>query len=244
MEVIDEKGRLFGRVNIIDALVVLFAIAVLAAGAALVFGEDPNRTNGAESDSPPAETLHVTLVATGDAASTLEAGNVTVAGESESVTDVHRTAGPRVFLRVALDGVRTEQGFRFADTQVRVGDGYTVTTETVRTGARVVERDVSPSFDTEPTTVRVAATVRRPVADAVTTGDEQTVGNTTVAAVESVETTAINDTHSELRASIELETRLVDDVPHYAGRPVRLGRSIDLETNTYEFEAETVGLNV
>jgi hypothetical protein len=243
MELIDEKGRLFGRVNIVDALVVLFAIAVLAAGAALVFGEDPNRADGGDSDSPPAETLHVSLIATGDAASTLEAGNVTVAGENATVTDVHRTPGPRVYLRVALDGVRTDQGFRFAGNPVRVNQGYTITAETTQTGARVAERDVSPAFDTEKTTVQVATTVRRPVAEAVETGDEQQVGGTTVATVESVETAAVNDTHSELRAAVRLETRLVDNVPHYAGRPVRLGRAIVLETNTYEFEAETIGLN-
>ncbi|MFW5965109.1 MAG: hypothetical protein ACOCQM_09590, partial [Natronomonas sp.] len=211
------------------------------AGAALVFGDDQNRTN--ESDSPPAETLHVTLVATDDAANTLETENVTVDGERATVTAIHRTPGPRSFLRVALDGVRTEQGFRFAGNPVRISEEYTVTTETARVGTRVVERDVSPSFDTESRTVNVAATVRRPVAEAVTTGDEQTVGDTTVATVRSAETTAINETHSELQASVELETRFVDDSQHYGGSPVRLGRTLFLETNTYQFEAEIVGVN-
>jgi hypothetical protein len=244
MELIDEKGRLFGRVNIVDALVVLFAIAVLAAGAALVFGEDPN-ANETEpnSDAPPADTLHVTLVTTDDAATTLETENVTVGDERATVTAIHRTPGPRSFLRVALEGVRTEQGFQFAGNPVRVNQGYTVMTETARVGTRVVERDVSPAFDTESTTVNVTTTVRRPVAEAVGTGDEQTVGDDTVATVGSVETTAVNETHSELRASVELETRLVDDSPQYGGGPVRLGRTLFLETNTYQFEAEIVGVN-
>jgi hypothetical protein len=39
MEVIDEEGRLFGAVNVVDALVVLLVLAVVVAGAALVFGD-------------------------------------------------------------------------------------------------------------------------------------------------------------------------------------------------------------
>jgi len=39
--IIDDEGRLFGAVNIIDALVVLFVVAVIVAGVALVFGGDP-----------------------------------------------------------------------------------------------------------------------------------------------------------------------------------------------------------
>jgi hypothetical protein len=49
MDILDEQGRIFGRVNIIDALVVLFALAVIVAGAALVFG-------GGGTDDQPAQT--------------------------------------------------------------------------------------------------------------------------------------------------------------------------------------------
>jgi len=38
MPLIDEDGNLFGRVNVVDALVVLLVVAVVAAGAALVMG--------------------------------------------------------------------------------------------------------------------------------------------------------------------------------------------------------------
>jgi hypothetical protein len=53
-ELLDEQGRIFGRVNIIDALVVLFASAVIVAGVALVFG-------GGGTDDPPAQTPIPTL---------------------------------------------------------------------------------------------------------------------------------------------------------------------------------------
>ena len=52
--------------------------------------------------------------------------------------------------------------------------------------------------------------------------------------------TARNETHSDLRVSLALETRLVDGTAHYAGRPVRLGRTIGIETDDYEFAGEVV----
>jgi hypothetical protein len=44
MNLIDDKGRLFGTVNIIDALAVLLVLAVVAAGAAFVLGTDGQST--------------------------------------------------------------------------------------------------------------------------------------------------------------------------------------------------------
>ena len=50
MPVIDDEGRLFGTVNIIDALVVLFVLAVAVAGVALL-------TGGGSSDQTPTRTV-------------------------------------------------------------------------------------------------------------------------------------------------------------------------------------------
>jgi hypothetical protein len=52
MPVIDDEGRLFGTVNIIDALVVLFVLAVVVAGVALL-------TGGGGSDETPSRTVVV-----------------------------------------------------------------------------------------------------------------------------------------------------------------------------------------
>lgn len=52
MAIIDDKGRLFGTVNIIDALVVLFVLAVAVAGVALLAG-------GGSSDETPTRTVVV-----------------------------------------------------------------------------------------------------------------------------------------------------------------------------------------
>lgn len=52
MPIIDDEGRLFGTVNIIDALVVLFVLAVAVAGIALL-------TGGGSSDETPTRTVVV-----------------------------------------------------------------------------------------------------------------------------------------------------------------------------------------
>lgn len=241
MEVLDEEGRLFGRVNVVDALVVLFAVAVIVAGAALVFGDSPAPTPEPGPDSEPEErTLYVTLLATGDAATALDAEEVRLDGASANVTDVHRTPGARSYLRVALNGTESEGRFRFADSHVRLGDTYTVSNNVTRTGSRVVERDVAPEFDTRTTTVTVETTVRTPLAEAVSEGDEQQVGSETVLRIADTETTQVNDTHADLQATLDLETRTVDGSPHYGGRPIRLGRELTVGTDEYEFDGEIV----
>jgi len=240
MNVLDEQGRLFGRVNVVDALVVVFAVAVVIAGVALVYG--------GPSDGPR-DTMHVTLVSENTSATALDRGEIDLEsgtlvgarrGTTAAITDVHRTAGPRVYLRTALDGTRADDGFRYEGEPVRLGDTVVVANDRTRATTRIVERDVAPTFSKTTTTVTLQTTVRRPVADAVAAGDEVTVGPVTVATVTDADATARNDTHSQLQVSLALETRVVDGTAHYAGRPVRLGRTIEVGTDDYEFEGEVV----
>jgi hypothetical protein len=240
MDVLDDQGHLFGRVNIVDALVGLVAIALVIAGVALVYG--------GPSDEPR-DTMHVTLVSENTSATALEPADVTLQsgtqaggrrGATATVTDVHRTAGPRVYLRVALDGTRTDDAFRFNGEPVRLGDTVVVANNLTRATTHVVERDVDPTFAGTTTTVTLEATVRRPVAEAVAAGDEVTVGPSTVATVNDAGTTRENDTHSHLTVTVALETRVLDSNPYYAGRPVRLGRTIEVATADYGFEGEVV----
>jgi len=59
MEILDEKGRLFGAVNVVDALVVLLVLAVVAAGAALVLGGNDSTPD--DSDELDLASTHATL---------------------------------------------------------------------------------------------------------------------------------------------------------------------------------------
>ncbi len=241
MDVLDEQGRLFGRVNVIDALVVLFALAVIVAGAALVFGDTNDQPEpDPESAEPPARTMYVTVVTGGAAPTTLTPGEVHIDGTPGNITDVYRTPGPRTYLRLELNGTDTEDGFRYGGNPVRLGRGLTISTDELRTNTRVTDRDTAETFATGTTSVTLAATVRRPIADAVTDGDRQFVGETPVATVDAVDRSAVNETHSALEVTLSLETRPVDGADHYGGRPVRLGRTLRFVTDTYEFVGDVI----
>jgi hypothetical protein len=241
MDILDEQGRLFGRVNIIDALVVLFALAIVVAGAALVFGDTNDQPEPEpEPDEPPERTMYVTVVTGGETATELSTGEINADGTTANITDVYRTPGPRTYLRLELDGTETDAGFRFGGNPVRLGGGFTVADETLRTGTRIVERDTTERFETDTTAITLASTVRTPVADAVEVGDSQHVADTPVGTVRAVDRTRLNETHSKLRVQLDLETRLVGETPHYGGRPVRLGRTLSVETDDYEFDGEIV----
>lgn len=75
MPILDDDGRLFGVVNIIDALVILLVVAVVAAGAALVLSPDEPPQNAGN------ETTNTT---------TTPAPNSTQAVSTETRTIVYR----------------------------------------------------------------------------------------------------------------------------------------------------------
>ncbi|UPV75253.1 DUF4330 domain-containing protein [Halorussus limi] len=63
MDPIDEKGQLFGTVNIIDAFVVFLVLAVIAAGATFILGTENQLTN--TTDQLENTTTTVTFEITG-----------------------------------------------------------------------------------------------------------------------------------------------------------------------------------
>ena len=103
MPVIDDEGRLFGTVNIIDALVVLFVLAVAVAGFALLSGGTPSEpaTRYATVDLGTHPDFVADQVSAGDQLAEDADGNLTV-------TDVYYTPGSdgqvRVIVRAELQG--------------------------------------------------------------------------------------------------------------------------------------------
>ena len=61
MDFIDDKGRLFGTVNIIDALAVLFVLVVVVAGAAFALGTDDQPASTNQTDQLRNTTTTVTI---------------------------------------------------------------------------------------------------------------------------------------------------------------------------------------
>jgi len=143
MDLIDDKGRLFGTVNIIDALAVLLILAVAAAGAAFVLGADNTDQTAPDNQQTTTVTLEITGVQP-YAADAIPEGSIntdriaTVEDKSVRPTEVivtdqngtfHEHQHPRkqtVTLAVSLNTTTTEDDTLFADKPLEVGRQLTL----------------------------------------------------------------------------------------------------------------------
>jgi hypothetical protein len=248
MELIDEKGRLLGRINVVDALVVLVVLAVLLAGVALVTGGgdagpggpgEPNGTTAVEE----AETRYATLALGAHpawvAASIHANDTVAVAGinATANVTDVYLTGtddGQTVtFARVG-----------YPEGALRAGTTVTVAGDDYRTEATVRAAGANRStLRTATTPVVITTTLGPDRAAALSAGDRYTVGNETLATVESV--TSVPTGGSErrrLQLGVALETLTVDGEPRFAGRTLRVGTAVPLRTGAVDGFGGTVAV--
>ena len=153
VDLIDENGRLFGLVNIIDLLVVLLVVAMVVAGFALVSGSGP--------DSDAEDVQRTTTVVTFESqtvepyvAESIQNGSVggseVVAVRSKTVESatvvvpdqngqLHVRQNPRlkdVTLRLELNTTQTPEGFVFSSER-RTDRGYLVQKRALRIGQRL-----------------------------------------------------------------------------------------------------------
>ncbi|NEU55646.1 DUF4330 domain-containing protein [Halorussus sp. MSC15.2] len=146
MKLIDDKGRLLGTINIIDALVVLLVLAVAGAGTALVLGGDnqpANATQALTDNTTTVATFEITGVQpyVADAITEGRIGTDSItAVENKSVrpTEVivrdqngtlHERQHPRkqtVTLRVSLNTTTTDEDITFQDKPLEVGRQLTL----------------------------------------------------------------------------------------------------------------------
>ena len=146
MSLIDDKGRLFGTINIIDALVVLLVLAVAAAGAAFVLGTDDQPTSQ-PNDLPRNTTTIATLEIAGVqpyVANAIPEGPIATdrvaAVENKSTRptevivrdqngDLHERTHPRkqtVTLHVALNTTTTDDDTLFGGNPLEIGRQLTL----------------------------------------------------------------------------------------------------------------------
>lgn len=167
MDIIDEEGRLFGLVNVVDALVVLLAAGVVVAGVALVnpFGpeeEEEGATRFATVEFGPQPAYVADEVSVGDAVPDPE-GNLTLTDVYRAPADGGKVA---VTARVRLEGAMVpnerlgREVFSFRGTHLRPGDELSISTADFGVTGQVtsVERD-GPSLDAEWTPVVLRGTV-------------------------------------------------------------------------------------
>lgn len=238
MDIIDEQGRLFGLVNVIDALVVLLVVAVVVAGVALVLQEP-------QTDEEPPETRYATIsfgnqpadvaetIATGDRVqfTDSETGN---AENAVNITDVYRAPGPNgdafVVARVAMTGRVQDDSFAVGGNPVRIGNAVTVVGDSSAMKGRITAlSDSGTRLPTSETPVVIQQTVPTAVASSIHEGDTYRVGTVTGATVESVNVSPTgNPDKRRLLLGVQLRTLSTEAGPQFAGQPVRVGQSLTL----------------
>ena len=133
MKLIDEKGRLFGKINLIDLLVVLLIIAVLAAvvwklggrkAAAAVTGTEKRAVYTVEFEDVPADIAYFAETQIGKDSKVIAA----------SITDVQTAdyAGEnghlRLYITVEADASFTGNVYKVGPQEIRVGYEYILKT--------------------------------------------------------------------------------------------------------------------
>jgi hypothetical protein len=142
MNLIDDKGRLFGTVNIIDALAVCLVLAVVAAGAAFVLGTDdqPTETNQETKTTVTVEITGVQPYVTDAIPDGPVQTERIVAVENKTVQptqvivedqngDLHERTHPKkktVTLQLTLNTTTTDDDIIFNDEPLEVGRELTL----------------------------------------------------------------------------------------------------------------------
>ncbi|QIO20887.1 DUF4330 family protein [Haloarcula sp. JP-L23] len=236
--IIDENGALFGRVNVVDAVVVLVVLTVLLAGTALVL----DRGNSDVSNTKPTKYATVSYaVPLTSGAAAIESGETldpAPTGEPLEVVGVTRSFAPggeaHVVSRVAYTGPLSAQwvwgdGIVRDDTRpLYGGDETAVIANGYRTRADVLA--VNQTTATLPTSrVSVVISVNESVARSVETGATARVDDHTVATVERVGDGPAAD--GKRAVTLELRTWARDGTPWFGGSPLRVDNRVTVVTD-------------
>ena len=204
MEIIDEEGRLFGTINVVDALVVLVVLAVAIAGIALVAGGESveTETRYVTVDLGTQPEFVVDQLDVGDT-STLddEFGNLTI-------TDTYltrSTAGTQAMARVRVTGRATEGRFTFDGEPLRLGRSLSFENETYAVNGTITAVGNQTELSTQERTVVLRGVVPDDVARNADAGDEIRVADESVATFRDV---AVYDANSPDRRALYIVATL------------------------------------
>jgi len=238
MDFIDEKGRIFGVVNVVDVLVVLVIAAVVVAGAALVLLDEP-------APDPEVDSTHVTLdVGTQPdfVVGTINEGDTYSPGENTrlTITDVYLTPSggdTRVLLRAEVQGEVDSGSINYEGAPPRLGRSLDVVTDRYQISGQIRAVGDSDALDREETTVVLRDRIAAPDAREIAAGDEIRLAGRTVATVEDV---AVYATGNPDVREVHVEAALGAHRRHgdlrFGDTPVRRGQSLTLPTEDYTIQ--------
>lgn len=240
MNVIDDQGRLFGLINVIDALVIFVVVAVVVAGLVFVFTAGPDT-------SPDTTTRYVTLdlgtqpayvstlVTESDVVESSERGNLTI-------TDVYVTDssdGRHLYVRAMISAETNNQNNLLYDGgPLRVGRELSLETDEYETSGTITDIDSSGSdLPISNTDVLLRTTTGIDLIQSLKENTVYRVDGHTVATIRSVTAyRTANPEQVQAYIGITYRTYQTNDGPQFAGQTVRRGATLPFESNAYPFE--------
>ncbi|MFO7925616.1 DUF4330 domain-containing protein [Natronomonas sp.] len=244
MNVIDDEGRLFGVINVIDVLVVLFVVAVVVAGAALVFSDDPE-------PEPDVETTYATLdLGTHSDAivEELNEGDTYAPNDLDTltITELHVTPEGnqiRVIARVELQGEFESGAVNYDGAPPRLGRSLDIVTNRYRVDGSIQRVGDSPDLDRGRTDLVIEDTVDIDEAEAIVVGDEILIDDRPAATVESVTRYGTNDPDQvRVFVGLSVETLTDGDTPRYGSTPIRRGSELVFAGDGYHLDGRITGV--
>lgn len=248
MDLIDEEGKLFGAVNVFDALAILLVVTVLIAGVALLnpLGASDTETQYATIDLGEHPSYISDQVTEGDRMAPSGTGHTI------TITDVYASSADgenvSVTVRAEIEGERVESDqwdgtvFEFDAEIVRPGS-----TLAVRTAAYELEGDVvsmassGETLQTHETEISVKATVSASTARSIEPGDTHEIGGHTTA--------EITDVHVAPGPEPDTRTVVVGASLHtlertgdlrYADQSLGIGDDLELRLSGYGISGQVV----
>jgi len=243
--IIDDEGNLFGVINVVDALVVVFVLTVLIAGIGLVLTD----TEDGSSSSPARGTTNVTLdlgpqpkyissqISVGDSYSPT--------GNSElTITDVYLTPqgeSTRAVVRARLSAPRSGDSIQYNGAPPRYGRQLEILTETYSTAGTVRDVGSTAEISTTETEVVVRTNLSETDARQLSAGQSIRVRGREVATIESV--TAYGTSNPDKKTVVlgmTLQSIAYNDTAEFGDTRVRSGSPLALRTEAGLIEGEIV----
>lgn len=234
MGLVDEEGRLFGVINVIDLMALALVIALL-------FGAFAFLTGGSGQEEP---TRYVTVSVSENQSSIVERirpGPSTIGHVDGNITAVYAGPSPNddtaVLIRLATQGVPTNNG-----RNVLVGERVFLSADRYRFRVRVLGFGGNKSLPVRQETVRLVTTTEPSVAGLIDEGDQRRVAGRRLVQVRSVESRTRLD-ESRTRVVYRAWVLAIQDgeEARYGGYPLKPGVQIPFETNGYRLNATVVG---
>jgi hypothetical protein len=242
VSLIDENGRVFGTVNVVDAMIVLVVLTVAVAGVAFVLADGG-------SEAAPTETRYATLalgsqppyvatlVTEGDVDDEADTGEV-------RITDVYATGaddGRGMYVRVAITGAAGEDQFVYGDSPLRVGRSLQITTDRYQVSGVVTDVAASgASLPVGTTDVLLRTTLPTETAESIDRDDEYRIGGRTIGTVRTVTAYGTGGGSALAYVGVTYRTYRSIEGPRFGDVPVREGASLPFATGAYDFEGEVV----